>query len=999
MSIRRHVVTAIVLALGLDGIAYADTGPEIVVSRFCAAYAGGSADAALDLLTTEARAAEGRRIRRDVTVRCMRMHSLHVVAVKEEAGTATVDAVVTVSRWSAAPGAREEIADDQTRFTLAFQNGCWKISERRDLVAGLASRIAAAAPEERRALLAANPSLRTRALGMAIGTHIVTMIDHGQVSETAALLDVIKELNGELLDDRLEAVRFGLESIVARRRSNPDLDESRRLAEAGLSIAERTHDPDVILEATNRLVRARLDAHGPDQIALRLAERALALRDYAVEPARVALLATQAARHCDENGHYRDALIYSLMAQRFAAESGNLPAQLSAELNLAGTYRLRSDFDLADGHYRNALALSRELGFIAATISTLGDFAFSLMMQGRPAEAMPFVDEAILLARQRDDPDHLLAGLHLSKAHLSLVRGDVSGAAQSLASAAADPHFGPRDEDYYNHLLAQLLFGQHRYREALEVSEKISWRSDVEAAALRALGRHAEAERVLREIIDAHNRLRTEVATDVRQQSLFAATTSGDWLALVDVLVDCGDTAMAFAEYERMKGQVLRETIAHSGQDVAGGLTAAERASLATFNKRINETNRRLWAARMERRETAGEEAALAQARLELEEFESARYAADPSRRWFVADEIGAGNVQLPDIPGGVIIAFAVMQERTVAFVVTPDARVSAAIIPVGRDALRRQVGELLEDIESQGLRTEAKSRALYDLLIKPLESKIGASRLIGIIPDDVIWRVPFHALRSGDGRFLVERAALFYAPSLHALRLALDRTNERATGAAPRLFALANPFVGAAARSRFRALSPRTGSLDEIPEAESEVRQIAALYGRNASRVYIGSAATESVVKSEAPAFDVVHIATHGLLDDTAPMYSALLLGGDGEKEDGLLEAREILDMRLHARVAVLSACETGRGRVTPGEGVIGMSWALFAAGCPTSVVSLWKAESAATQTLMVELHRRLIRGESPAVALRHAQLRVMRDPKTAHPMYWAPFVVVGAP
>jgi CHAT domain-containing protein len=998
MSIRRHVVTAIVLALGLDRIASADTGPEIAVTGFCAAYAGGSADAALDFLTAEARAAEGRRIRREVTVRCMRMHSLHVVTVKEEAGTATVDATVTVSRWSAAPGAQEEIADDRTRFTLTFQEGCWKISERRDLVADLASRIAQAAPEERRALLAANPSLRTRALGMAIGTRIVTMIDHGQVSETAALLDVIRELNGELLDDRLDAVTLGLKSIVARRRSNPDFDESRRLAEAGLSIAERTHDPDLILEATSRLVRVRLDVDSTDETAFRLTGRALELRDYAVEPARVALLATQAARHCDAKSLYRDALIYSLMAQRFAAESGNVPAQLSAEMNLAGTYRLRSDFDLAEGHYRNALALSRELGFISVTISTLGDFAISLSLQGRPDEAIPFLEEAILLARQEGDPDHLLAGLYLSKAHLSVARGDVSGAAQSLASATADPHFGPRDQDYYSLLQANVLFGQRRYREALETSEKVSWRSDVEAAALRALGRHAEAERVLREIIDARNRLRTEVATDARQQSLYAATTSGDWLALVDVLVDCGDTAMAFAEYERMKGQVLRETIAHSGQD-AGGLTAAERASLSTFNKRINEANRLLWAARTEGRDTAGEEAALAQARLELEEFESVRYAADPSRRWFVADEIGAGNVQLPDIPGGVIIAFAVMGERTVAFVVTPDARVSAAIIPIGRDALRRQVGELLEDIESQGLRTEAKSRALYDLLIKPLESKIGASRLIGIIPDDVIWRVPFHALRSGDGRFLVERAALFYAPSLHALRLALDRTNERATGAAPRLFALANLFVGAAARSRFRALSPQSGSLDEIPEAESEVRQIAALYGRNASRVYIGSAATESVVKSEAPAFDVVHIATHGLLDDTAPMYSALLLGGDGEKEDGLLEAREILDMRLHARVAVLSACETGRGRVTPAEGVIGMSWALFAAGCPTSVVSLWKAESAATQTLMVELHRRLIRGESPAVALRHAQLRVMRDPKTAHPMYWAPFVVVGAP
>jgi len=252
--------------------------------------------------------------------------------------------------------------------------------------------------------------------------------------------------------------------------------------------------------------------------------------------------------------------------------------------------------------------------------------------------------------------------------------------------------------------------------------------------------------------------------------------------------------------------------------------------------------------------------------------------------------------------------------------------------------------------------------------------------------------------LRSRDGRFLAERAAVFYAPSVNALRLALQRTTKRPAGRSPKLFALANPNVGATAKSRFRAFAPG-GSLDEIPEAEAEVRQIASLYGRNTSRVYIGKAATETIVKSEATEFDVVHIATHGLLDDTAPMYSALLLGSADRAEDGLLEAREILAMRLHARVTILSACDTGSGRVTPGEGVIGMSWALFAAGCPTSVVSLWKAESAATQTLMVEFHRHLIRGDSPAVALRRAQMKLMRDPKTAHPMYWAPFVVVGAP
>jgi CHAT domain-containing protein len=526
----------------------------------------------------------------------------------------------------------------------------------------------------------------------------------------------------------------------------------------------------------------------------------------------------------------------------------------------------------------------------------------------------------------------------------------------------------------------------------------MAWPTDVKASALLALGRYGEAEQVLREIIDWHSRVRTEVGADPRQQSLFAANINQVSLSLIGILVDCGNTGEAFAQYERMKGQVLLETIARSRQGGAGGLTAAERASLSTLNKRINEANRLLWAARVERNETAGEEAALAQARLELEEFEGVLYAADPSRRWFVADA-KAPHAPLPAIPGGAIIAFAVMDERTVAFVIKSDGRVSANILPAGREALRRQVKELLGNVESQGLRTEAKSRALYDLLIKPLESQIGASRLIGIIPDDVLWQLPFQALRSADGRFLIERAAVFYAPSVHALRLALDGTKKRAAGNSATLFALANPFVGAAAKSRFRALVPGAESLDAIPETEAEVRQIASLYGPKASRVYIGSAANETVVKNEAPAFDVVHIATHGLLDDTAPMYSALLLGSADPAEDGLLEAREILDLHLHARVAVLSACETGRGRVTPGEGVIGMSWALFAAGCPTSVVSLWKTESAATRTLMVEFHRHLIRGDSAALALRHAQLKLMRDPKTAHPMYWAPFVVVGAP
>ena len=163
-------------------------------------------------------------------------------------------------------------------------------------------------------------------------------------------------------------------------------------------------------------------------------------------------------------------------------------------------------------------------------------------------------------------------------------------------------------------------------------------------------------------------------------------------------------------------------------------------------------------------------------------------------------------------------------------------------------------------------------------------------------------------------------------------------------------------------------------------------------------SKVLVGATASEQVVKEEAAGFDILHFATHGLLDDRAPMFSALLLApGPGPAEDGLLEAREIADLRLHARLAVLSACETARGQIAVGEGVIGLSWAFLAAGVPTLVVSDWKTDSSATKELMIDFHRRLLAGAPVAEALRQAELALRRDPRYWHPYYWAPFVAVG--
>src|SRR5262249_31699044 len=134
--------------------------------------------------------------------------------------------------------------------------------------------------------------------------------------------------------------------------------------------------------------------------------------------------------------------------------------------------------------------------------------------------------------------------------------------------------------------------------------------------------------------------------------------------------------------------------------------------------------------------------------------------------------------------------------------------------------------------------------------------------------------------------------------------------------------------------------------------------------------------------------------------------MYSHIVLSQPegNQKEDGLLEAWEILNLDLKAKLVVLSACETARGRVGAGEGVIGMMWALFVAGCPTTVVSPWKVDSASTGEVMLGVHRNLksaggagSAAVSKAEALRQAAIKLMRSGKYHHPLYWAGFIMVG--
>jgi CHAT domain-containing protein len=324
--------------------------------------------------------------------------------------------------------------------------------------------------------------------------------------------------------------------------------------------------------------------------------------------------------------------------------------------------------------------------------------------------------------------------------------------------------------------------------------------------------------------------------------------------------------------------------------------------------------------------------------------------------------------------------------------------------IPLKEEDLGKRVRLLHDAIAGLRLTFATLSREIYDLLIKPVQPLIKGKTILCVIPDGILWDVPFQALMPEAGRYLAEDHSIYYAPSLSIL---IEMARRKASGSTLRdgsLLALGNPFVRLQTVRQLQE-QQRYEAFEPLPAAEIEVSQLASIFCQKRSKIFTGADAEERVFKSLSPAFSIIHLATHGVLDDRHPLYSYLLLSkrDDDSIEDGLLEAREIMNLDLRADLAVLSACETAKGRIGSGEGVIGMSWAFFVAGCRTTVVSQWKVNSIGTSMLMINFYK-LLEGSNTdnrmtkADALRLAALNLMKDRRYQHPYYWAGFVLIGS-
>jgi CHAT domain-containing protein len=346
------------------------------------------------------------------------------------------------------------------------------------------------------------------------------------------------------------------------------------------------------------------------------------------------------------------------------------------------------------------------------------------------------------------------------------------------------------------------------------------------------------------------------------------------------------------------------------------------------------------------------------------------------------------------------------VSDRALVVWIVSKSRIDVTVIPVTREELIRQVRFVRSSI-SLRLREESMKGLtyLYSKLITPVEAKLKSYTNLVIIPHQGLHFLPYQALLSQSGRYLIEDYVIEYAPASSIFF--------HCTKKVP---APGKKFLGVALGDAV------IGDHSSLPGTELEVSQLSKLYSDFSSM--IESEMTETQFKKETTGYNYVHIATHGVFNIHQPLYSYLLMQPGGN-DDGRLTVNEIFGLDISSKIVTLSACETGLGDLSKGDELVGLSRAFIYAGSPGVIVSLWNVDDATTAWLMTSFHQYLSGGNTANESITFAQRDLINLNFTAsrargmvevdlqpeitkaikqktskmarNPYFWAPFILIG--
>ena len=535
--------------------------------------------------------------------------------------------------------------------------------------------------------------------------------------------------------------------------------------------------------------------------------------------------------------------------------------------------------------------------------------------------------------------------------------------------------------------LGNLYFEQKDFRraeenlkKALDIGEKLQHATVIRQASsqlgdlLRETRSPDEAIKYYRKAIDAIESTRSTLESAELRTSFFEGKGK-TYAGIIQAYLATKSVEQAFNFNERGRSRAFLDILGSTVQLARGEMLEEERALQATLSA---------LAAKMTANEADDDEAPdPANLKRERDEAQQAYNEFLAKVRKENKEQATLMNVEpltLKDVqgildPGVTLLEYFLVPDEILLWVVDKETATSVSV-PTRRRELATKITALRNTISqiADKEKLAAQSQELHRLLITPALPYVKGKELI-IVPHDVLHYLPFHALLSPQGKYLIEDFPIRFLSSASLMQF----TREKRRASRETTLAMGNPSLGDPAY--------------ELRFAEREVRELARIYSK--SDVFLKEQATRSKAVSLSPTHDILHFAVHAEFNEEDPMSSALLLARDGN-DDGRLKVEDIFSLNLKTDMVVLSACETGLGKISSGDEIVGLTRAFIYAGTPSVITTLWKVNDRASYELMSAFYSNL-KTMTKSEALRQAQLKTIKE--FPQPFFWAAYTLTGEP
>ena len=676
-----------------------------------------------------------------------------------------------------------------------------------------------------------------------------------------------------------------------------------------------------------------------------------------------------------------DQYLEALQLYRSIGDARNVGSMLG---NIGSEYAYQGNFAKGLDYLSQAIAARRATGDRFGVAAALNNTGWTYIARKEPAKALPPLTEALELFRAIGDRwDEASSLTHIARAHRDLKEWDAATAAFQEALAIRQEVGDPAGEALTRYEFALL----ENARGNLDAAREQVGRSIDIAESLRA--------RV------AGPGLRSSLVASVRDYYLLRA-------AVLMQLYRREHSPALLAEAreaaEAGRARSLLDVLAATGIDPVGAAEGEEKKLRDSLNQ-LSASRTALLRTKHSAEAVAALDRQIDAAWTDYQAAHARALAADPRAAGLAAAPVPLETVRREALGADTaLVEYLLGDTGSYLWISTADGLEGYELAK--RAEIEAAARAFLETAKG-GRATDAEARNLSRMILAPAAAKLAHKRLI-IVADGALQYVPFAALADpshpGSYQPLIVDHEMAGEASASSLVL-LERAAAARKPAARTLAIIADP-VFQAGDPRVRAGGTRAPAdaapLERLPGTRREAAGIAALAPKGSTWQALDFDAGREAVVARIGDYRFVHFATHGLIETEHPELSSIALSmvdSAGRPRDGFLRLHEISGLRLSADLVVLSACQTALGQEIRGEGLIGLVRGFMYAGAPRVVASLWKIDDDGTSELMRRFYAAMLgpKPQTPAAALRTAQLAMIRQPRWASPYYWAGFALLG--